>query len=62
MPTCNNKYELPDESYSISDIQKLLYIMQKHEEFVDNPPINIYVNKVKSRIKFEIKTGYHFEH
>ena len=38
------------------------YIIQKHEKFVDNPPIKIYINKVKNRIEFEIKTGYHLEH
>ena len=31
-PTWNDKFELPDESYSVSDIQNYFeYILQKHE-------------------------------
>ena len=45
-PTWNNKFELPDGSYSISDIQDYIeYIIKKHETMTDNPPIRIYVNK-----------------
>ena len=53
---------LPDGSYSISDIQDYFkYILKKHSESVDNPPIRIYVNKVESRITFKIKSGYFLE-
>ena len=31
---------------------------KKNETIVDNPPVQIYVNKIKSRIVFKIKTGY----
>ena len=34
---------------------------QKHETIADNPPVQIYVNKIKHRIVFEIKTGYKLE-
>ena len=33
----------------------------KHETIANNPPVQIYVNKIKSRIVFKIKTGYKLE-
>ena len=44
-PTWNDKFELPDGSYSVSDIQHYLSIKR-------------YVNKIENRITFKIKTGY----
>ena len=45
-PTWNDKFELPDRSYSISDIQDYFgYILKKHGEDIDKPPVQIYVNK-----------------
>ena len=61
-PTWNEEFELPDGSYSISDIQDYFeYILKKHSESVDNPSIRIYVNKIENRITFEIKNGYYLE-
>ena len=61
-PTWNDKFELPDESYSVSDIQGYFeYILRKHEWNIDNPSIRIYVNKIENRITFKIKTGYYLE-
>ena len=61
-PTWNEELELPDGSYSISDIQDYFeYILKKHSESVDNPPIRIYVNRIESRITFKIKSGYYLE-
>ena len=58
-PTWNDEINLPDESYSVSDIQDYLeYTIKKHELIVDNPPVQIYVNKTKNRIVLKIKTGY----
>ena len=34
---------------------------KKHETVADNPPVQIYVNKIKNRIAFKIKTGYRLE-
>ena len=46
VPTWNDKFELPDESYSVSDIQDYFkYFIKKHEAVTDNPPIRIYVRK-----------------
>ena len=61
-PTWNDTLDLPDGSYSISDIQDYLqYIIIKHEIIADNPPAQIYIKKIKNRIVFKIKTGYKLE-
>ena len=61
-PTWNEKFELPDGSYSVSDIQNYFeYIFKKHSENVDNPSIRIYINKIENRITFKIKSGYYLE-
>ena len=61
-PTWNEEFELPDGSYSVSDIEDYFeYILQKHSESVDNPSIRIYVNKIENRITFKIKSGYYPE-
>ena len=61
-PTWNDEFNLPDGSYSVSDIQDYFeYIIKKHEAIADNPPVQIYVNKIKNRIVFKIKTGYKLE-
>ena len=33
----------------------------KHETLTENSPVQIYVNKIKIRIVFKIKTGYKLE-
>ena len=61
-PTWSEEFELPDGSYSVSDIQDYFeYILKKHSESVDNPSIRIYVNKIENRITFKIKNGYYLE-
>ena len=61
-PTWNYEFDFPDGSYSISDIQYYFeFIIKKHESVVDNPPVQIYTNKIKNRIVFKIKTGYKLE-
>ena len=58
----NGKLELPNGSYSVSDIQGYLeYILKKHGENTDNPSIKVYVNKIENGITFKIKTGYYLE-
>ena len=57
-PTWNDKFELPDGSYSASDIQDYFkYILKRHGENIDNPSVKIYVNKIKikNRIALELK-------
>ena len=58
-PTWNDTFDLPDGSYSISDIQDYFeFIIKKYETLTKNPPVQIYPNKIKNRIVFKIKTGY----
>ena len=53
---------MPDGSYSIEDIQDYFeLIIKKHETLTENPPVQIYPNKIKNRIVFKIKTGYKLE-
>ena len=50
-PTLNDKFELPDGSCSVSDIQDYFeYILKKHNEKIDNPSMWIYLNKTENRI------------
>ena len=61
-PTWSEEFELPDGSYSISDIQDYFeYILKKHSESADNPSIRTYVNRIENRITFKIKSGYYLE-
>ena len=60
--TWNDEFELPDGSYSVSNIQDYFeYILKKHGEDVDKPPVQIYVNKIENRITLKIKNGYSLE-
>ena len=44
-----------DRSYSVSNIQDYFeYILKKHGEDIDEPSVQIYVNKTENRITFKI--------
>ena len=61
-PTWNDTFDLPDGSYSIEDIQDYFeFIIKKHETLTEDPPVEIYPNRIKNRIVFKIKTGYKLE-
>ena len=61
-PTWNDKFELPDGLYSVSNIQDYFeYILKKHGEDIDKPSVQIYVNKIENRVTFKIKNGYSLE-
>ena len=61
-PTWNDTFDLPDGSYSIADIQDYFqYIIKKQETLTENPPAQIYPNKIKNKIVFKIKTRYKLE-
>ena len=61
-PTWNEKFELPDDSYSVSHIPDYFkYIIKKHETVTDNPSIKVYINKIENRNTFKIKTRYYLE-
>ena len=53
---------MPDGFYWISDTQDYFeFIIKKHEALSENPPIQTYLNKIKNRIIFKVKTGYKLE-
>ena len=55
--TWNDKFELPDGLYSVSNIQDYFeYILKNHRENINN--LLIYVDKTENRITFRIKNGY----
>ena len=61
-PTWNDTFHLTDGSGSISDIQDYFeFNITKQEILTENPPVQIYVNRIKNRIVFKIKTEYIFE-
>ena len=60
--TWSDTFDLPDGSYSIEDIQDYYeFIIKKQETLTENPPIEIYPNKIKNRIVFKIKARYKLE-
>ena len=49
-PTWNDDRLLPDDFYSIPDIQDYFeFIIKKHETLAENLSIQIYPNKIKNR-------------
>ena len=57
VPTWNDKFELPDGSYSVSNIQDYF----EHGENIEKPSVKLYVNKIENRIAFKIINGYRLE-
>ena len=61
-PTWNNEFELPDGSYSVSDIQDYIeYIIKNLEILTTVPPIHVYFNRINNRLAFKVKDGYKLE-
>ena len=55
-PIWNDEFTLPNGSYSVSDIQDYFeYFIKNHKTIADtdNPPVRVYVNKIKDRIVFK---------
>ena len=60
--TWNDEFELPDGSYSVSNIQDYFeYILKKYGENIDRPSVQICVNKTENRVTFKIKDGRSLE-
>ena len=56
--TWNDEFDLFKGFYSIADIQDHFeFIIRKHETLTENLPVQIYLNKIKNRIVFKVKTG-----
>ena len=50
-PTWNDTFDLPDGSYSILDIQDYFELtIKKYETLTGNPPVQIYVNRIKTEL------------
>ena len=61
-PTWNGEFELPDYSYSVSDIQDYIEcIIKKHETLTTILLIHVYINRINNRLLFKIKDGYKLE-
>ena len=61
-PALNDEFDLPDGSYSKANIQDYFeFIIKKQETLAENPPVQIYPNKIRSRIVFKVKIRYKLE-
>ena len=53
--TWNDTFDLPEGSQPIADIQDYFeFIIKKHDTLTENPPVQIYPNKIKNRIQIRI--------
>ena len=62
--TWNEIITLDDRSYNIEQIQNYFEYVIKKQKTITNtgkPTAQIYVNKIKNRIVFQVKTGYKLE-
>ena len=58
----NRMKNLKYVSYFVSDIQDYLdYVIKNHVTLTDNPPIQIYINKIQNEITFKTITEYYLE-
>ena len=57
-PAWNDTFDLPDGSYSISNIQDYFEFIIKTRNLTENLLVQSYPNKIKNRIVFKIKTSY----
>ena len=62
-PKWNDKFELPDGSYSVSNIQDYFeYIFkEKRVENTDKPSVQLYVNRIENRVTFKINDALSLE-
>ena len=61
-PTWNDEFELPDSSYSVSNIQDYIeFVIKKHKTLTTIPPIHVYFNRINNRLVFKVKDGYKVE-
>ena len=59
-PTWNDKFDLPDGSYSVSDTQNYFeYLKKKMKRLIIHQKNKKYGNKIGKRITFKIKFGYY---
>ena len=62
VPAWNDKFELPNGSYSVSDIQDHIeYIIKRHHRLTTIPSIQVYINRINNRLMLKIEDGYKLE-
>ena len=55
-PTWNDEFELPDSSYSVSDIHDFIeFSTKKYKTLTTVPPIHVYINRINNRFMFKTK-------
>ena len=55
-PKWKNEFELPDGSYSMSDIQDFIeFIIKNHKTLTNISPIHVYINRINTTLVFKIK-------
>ena len=61
-PTWNDEFELPNGSYSVSDIHDYTeFSTKKYKMLTTVPPIHVYINRINNRLMFKIKDGHKLE-
>ena len=61
-PAWNDESELPDGSYSVSDILNYIkYIIKNYEKLTAISPVNVYANRINNILIFKTKDGYTLE-
>ena len=51
-PTKDDEFELPDDFYSVSDIQDYIkYIIKKYKKLTTIPPIHVYIYSINNSVQ-----------
>ena len=52
----DDEFELPDGSYSVSNIQDYMeYIIKNRKKLPANLRIHVYINRINNRLVFKVK-------
>ena len=59
-PNWKEKFEILDRSCSVAGIHDYFeFNIKKHDTLIDNPPMQIYINKIDDKVTFKIKSGHY---
>ena len=62
VPAWDDEFELPDRSYSVSDIQDYIeYIIKRHETLTTIPSVHVNIKIINNRLVFKTKDTYKLE-
>ena len=59
--TWNDKFELPNVSFFVPNIQDYFEYIIKYEKLIYNAPIVIYINEIENRITIKVSTGCYYQ-